>query len=307
LIERFFAPRAIHALVFCRIGFGLILFVSYLTKWPHVQKLFGPDGVGGASTLARSPLGSITRELEIPVEWLSGVTSAESIWVLYWILLVASLCFALGFRTRTAGVIALLLHSVFHARNAYAFFGWPVMMKPFMLYVLMAPVGRFGSLDAWLRRHREPLVPVRDWIAPAWPLRLLQVHLCTMYAEAGWSRITDAGWFKGEMVFVALTDRRFGRFDFDWYPYLPLLRPASYVAFILEPLAPLMLWLRVIGPLWALALIALHLGLEIFANVGWWQFMMMTTLSVFLPTEWLSRGFEACGRAASRLRPARSQ
>jgi hypothetical protein len=307
VIERFFAPRAIHALVFCRIGFGSILFVAYLMKWPHVQTLFGPDGFGGASTLARSPLGSVTRELEAPVEWLSGVTSAEWIWALYFLLLLSSLCFALGFRTRTAGVIALVLHTLFHARNAYAFFGWPIMMKPFMLYVLMAPVGRFGSLDAWLRRHREPWTPVREWVGPAWPLRLLQVHVCTMYAEAGWSRLTDPGWLKGEMVFVALTDRRFGRFDFDWYPYLALLKPPSYVAFVLEPLAPLMLWLPWIGPIWALGLVALHLGLEVFGNVGWWQLVMMTALVVFLPNEWLARFFEACGGAARRLRLTRGQ
>ncbi|MCZ6464750.1 MAG: HTTM domain-containing protein [Proteobacteria bacterium] len=298
-IERFFAPQPMQALVVCRIGFGLILFVSYAAKLPRFQMLFGPDGVGGSASLERSVLADVWTPLAGPFGLLRYVPSSELVWLLAGVVLAASLCFALGFRTRTAGVIALLLHLLFHARNEYAFYGWAVMMKPYMLYVILAPVGRYASIDAWLRRRRDGTPAPRQWIGPAVPLRLLQVHLCTMYAVAGWARLTDPGWLGGEMLFVALTDRRFARLDFDWYPYKTWLTAASYWAFVAEPLAPFLLWIKSVGAFWALGLMSLHLGLELFANVGWWQYMMMTGLVAFLPPDWVAAAFPSLRRPSS--------
>lgn len=299
-MDRFFAPRSIHALVACRIIFGLALFFSYLNRVGDVSMLFGPDGIGGASALARSPGLSITRALEAPIDLLTRIDSIEVIWLLYGTLLVSSLCFAVGLRTRTMGVIALVLHALFHARNGYAFYGWPIMFKPFMVYVLLAPVHRFGSLDAWLARARQPLVPIADWVGPAYPVRLMQVHLCCMYAEAGWSRLTDPGWLRGEMVYLALQDDRYRRLAVDWTPLLPLLRVPGWIAFVAEPLAPLLLWLPGIGPAWAVLLLLLHMGLEVGANIGMWQYTMMGALLVFLPPSWLEWVFELPSRLFRR-------
>jgi hypothetical protein len=90
------------------------------------------------------------------------------------------------------------------------------------------------------------------------------------------------------MVYAALTDDWFGRSDIDWFPLLPLLRVLSYVAFVLEPLAPFLLFIRGFGKWWALVLIALHLSLELLTNLGWWQLQMVVALTVFLPAQWLA-------------------
>lgn len=300
----FFSPLPQQGMVACRIGFGLLLLVAYAARAGRVPELYGPRGLGGWEVAQRVPVVGFGRILDAPFRWLVANPSDAVVWTLYAMLLAAALAFALGAWTRPAGVVLLLLHTLFTARNQYAYTGWAWMAKPFLLYTILAPSGRWLSVDAW-RRRRAKAGAGRDaaatdgsaWTGPGWPVRLLQIHLCAMYAVAGWSRLADPGWLNGEMVFVLLTDRRYARFDADWVAWIPWLRPLSYGAFLAEPLAPILLWVPKLGAGMALLLMALHLGLEVLGRLGWWQWLMLTALTVFLPPRWLAVVFDAARRA----------
>jgi hypothetical protein len=281
--RRFFEPQPQQPMVVCRIGFGLVLFACYASKLPWVPHLFGPDGIDGWATHQRTPLPA-GRPLEAAFQWLHLVPSVEVIWGLWAVLVAASLAFAIGAFTRWSGAVAIALHTLFHARTYYAFDGWSVMIVPWTLYVLGSDAGRHFSFDAWLRRRRgEGAGAATPWLGPAWPVRLLQVHLCALYAVAGGSRLSDPGWLGGEMVFELLNDRMYGRLDVDWFPLQPILAVASYGVFVLEPLAPVLLWIPRTRTACVLALALMHAGMETLANVSWWQPVMLTTLTVFLP------------------------
>lgn len=274
-------------MVIARVSLGLLIFFFYLRNLPHLQALFGPRGVGGHATLQRFPEIAPGRALESALHFLHRVPSEELIWLLYLTLLAASLCFAAGAWTRTSGLIALLLHALFHAHNPSAYLGWAVMLKPYLFFVAMSGAGRYASIDAWRRGGLSAGKRLEDWMGPAWPVRLLQMQLCTMYAAAGWSRLDDPAWLSGNMLLYALDGRTFGRLDVDWFPLASPLRTFSYGAFVLEPLAPFLLWVRGVGKWWALALIGMHVTLELMTDVSWWQWMMIPLLTVFLPTDWL--------------------
>ena len=286
-LDRFFAPQPQHAMVIARVMLGSMIFFSYSSMLPHVQQIFGPNGVGGHATMQRFPGVAAGRPLESAFHFLHLVPSEGLIWLLYLTLLAASLCFAAGAWTRTSGLVVLLLHALFHARNPTAYLGWAVMLKPYLFFVVMSAAGRYGSVDAWRRRGKSAHTRLQDWMGPAWPVRLLQMQICTMYAEAGWSRLDDPVWLSGDMLLYALDGRTFGRLDVDWFPLASQLRLFGYGAFVLEPLAPFLLWVRGIGKWWALALIAMHVTLEVMTNVSWWQWLMIPILTVFLPSEWL--------------------
>ena len=213
-----------------------------------------------------------------------------------------SACCALGAWTRASGIALLLLYAMFFARNPFAFGGsWAWMFKAFLLYTILATSGRHLSIDAWRRCARSgetgeaapsgEAAPnceaAPNWLGPAIPLRLLQMHICTVYAAAAWERLFDPGWQRGEMIFAALTDEWFGRYPVDWFPLVGVLRVLTYSAFALELLAPFLLW----SPLrrWCVvALIGMHISLELLSNLGWWQYQMISVLPVFLPTLWLA-------------------
>jgi hypothetical protein len=58
--------------------------------------------------------------------------------------------------------------------------------------------------------------------------------------------------------------------------------------FLLEPLAAFLLFVPRVRTLCALALIAMHVILEVLTNVGWWNFIMIAGLLTFLPAPWQS-------------------
>jgi hypothetical protein len=288
-LDRFFAPQPYVAMVVCRVAFGALACGYFAGRVGLVQQIWGPEGIFGAGFFERMALDVAVRTREGGLDWLAHNPSPGLVWILWGVGLVASALFALGAFTRPAGTIALVVYALFHARNPYATAGWSVMLKPFLLYVLLAPTGRFGSIDAWRRGDRDALARPSSWVGPGWPVRLVQVHLCAMYLAAGWSRIDSPSWWEGEATFAALSDLFTARFDLDWQPWKPLLEVATYAAFALEALAPILLWLPGIGSAWALGLLALHAGLELANNHGSWQILMGAALLTFLPAAWITR------------------
>ena len=278
-------PYPMHAMVACRMILGGCLAGFYLVRLPDFGILYGPGSIAWLPLFrdyARSywhpPLDPIV--VFMVRHDLQGMT-----WVLFAALLLGAVCFSLGFLTRLAGTTALILHMTLGALNPEVGWGWTEVIVSLMVYTILAPSGRWYSVDAWLARRRARSGSA--CLAPAWPLRLMQINVCTMYAVAGWSRIDDPGWLEGKMLFDALTNMSYARFAVDWHPYREALRVLSWIVFALEPAATVLLWIRPLARWTALALIAMHVGLELLTNVDWWNYMMIGGLLTFLPPAWV--------------------
>ncbi len=262
-----FDSRPAHAMVAGRIIFGCILFLCYAVRLPDAATLYGVEGFGGPAFIQQLvPSGTIFQAVydALGIDW--PAPGRMSLSLLYAVAMVCALCFAVGFRTRTTGWIVWLIHVYFYKlRLPLAYWGWPALMQAYMMYVLLSRAGDFFSVDAWLARRRDgtKALPVSEWLAPAWPLRLLQVHMCAMYATVGWSRIDSSGWIAGHTVFTAVTMSLHSKLVIDWAPFKPLLQLATWFVYPLEPAAVLFLWLPRIGAVFAYSLLAMHVGLEI--------------------------------------------
>ncbi len=284
----FFAPVDGGALELARIGFGLILLATYLRYLPYLAVVFGPAGIGGHDTLARTPdFAGLGYQAFAHLRFLDGFDSFAPIVALYLALLVAAACFTLGLATRWTGAAAALLHLAFTAHNPHLRAGWSWLLAPFTLYVAAVGSDARLSLGAWWRKRRG-LAEKSALVAP-WGWRLLQIHACTMYLAAGWERLDAPGWLKGDMVLHSLLNTGYGRFNLDWFALRPALTVAAYLVFLLEPLAPILLWLRPINRYFLVLLIAMHLGIEAGIEVGWWQWLMLVALTAFFPREWIDR------------------
>ncbi len=235
-------------------------------------------------------------------EHLRLFSTSGPIWVLYLTLLASSLSFAMGIRPKLSGTVATLLNVLFVARNPGATWGWGMMIQPFMFYTIFAASDKQWSVRGWWRTYRGKPRDPTQWTCPAWPQRLFQIHVTCVFLVL-WSRFDEQSWLAGQALPFVLTNRDWGRFDFDFSPYFGVLEVASVAALALECAAPIALWIRPIGKFWALALIGLFATLVVTSSVGWWDFMMMFVLAVFLPTEWLAR-FLAFADAPTR--PAES-
>jgi HTTM domain len=283
LEEWWLAPRRIDALCWARILVASVLLVAYALRIPFAGDLFGPAGIGGADLYARVPdLPRFHPGIAPALDLLRHVRSESIVLILYGALLASLAALALGFWTRVAGVLACALHVLFWVRNPLAYTGWAGFATGPLLYLALAPVGRRLSLDAWLRRRRgEPPLPA---VAPGWPLRLLQVHVCAMYAVAGWSRLDKPDWLAGDLVEIALTSALTSRVALDWSAFAPALAALTWTSLVLEGLAPILLWVPRMRRIWAGALVALHAGLALLLHMEVWAWsgVMIAGLLAFL-------------------------
>ena len=103
------------------------------------------------------------------------------------------------------------------------------------------------------------------------------------------------------MLFELLNHPMHSRLPLGWLAFRAPFEALTYVVLLLEPAAALLLWIPRVRVLCALALIAMHLTLELFTNVGWWNHLALAGLLAFLPSSWLTTAF---GALISRLRPA---
>lgn len=290
----FFGPVPVHAMVLNRMLLGAVLFAHAVSRAPEFGVLYGSGSSAWSdpyrelvSRFLASELGSLQLRAVSALAQLPPEPRQLLLVGLYAALLVAALSFAFGLFTRVAGCVAAVIHLLFVALQPLAHYGWASMVAPFSLYVVLSRAGEYVSVDAWRRRRRGREPPPGEM--PAWPQRLLQVHVAAMYFHTGFARIDDPDWLRGEVLFEALSRALFTRFSFDLQAWKSVLLWLSRAVFVLEPAAALGLWIPRARTLFALALIAMHLILEVLTNVGWWNYIMIGGLLSFLPPSWLVR------------------
>lgn len=245
--------QTIQTMKWIRFGIGMTLVVWYLNAWTQANSLFGSSGYF---------YGFLPAE-RIPLEHgLAGV------WV--GLLILFALCFALGKLPILCGGFSLMIHSQLHSTAPWAFWGWGLFIKAMLLYLILFELLRIKSTHPFIQA----------------PLRFIQIHVAAQYMAASWSRLDQPKWVEGRMLYEALWNEKFTRWDFDFTPWQGTLEFFCKMALTLEVLAPIALFLPWIGPLWAIALVGLHLILELTVTVGGWQMMMISALIGFILPEY---------------------
>ena len=83
---------------------------------------------------------------------------------------------------------------------------------------MFAPAGAVWSLDAVLKRRRDPS-PV---MIPPWSVRLMQIQLAVIYLFTGISKLSGGlvgnDWITGEAVYWVLNDLSLTRWPYHWLP-----------------------------------------------------------------------------------------
>jgi len=290
----FFDPVPCHVMVANRWILGCVLFFHALSRLPEFGLLYGVKAAAWSpayrafvSRFLAEDLGPVALYVVSSLAQLGAEPRALLLGTFYGLLLASSLAFALGLFTRIAGCVAIALHIFFVSVHPLAHYGWGLMLAPFTVYAILSRAGDYASIDAWRRRRRGQAMPAGA--IPAWPMRLVQIHVVAMYFHTGFARIDDPSWLQGRALSEALARTLFTRFTLDLQPLQTVFEWLCYAVFVLEPVASVLLWIPGVRTLCALALLAMHLLLEILTNVGWWNYIMIGGLLAFLPPPWVAR------------------
>jgi hypothetical protein len=108
-----------------------------------------------------------------------------------------------------------------------------------LFYSLFMPVGRAWSVDNLLdTRGARP-------VDATWSIVVFRLHLCVIYAAAGFSKAMGADWWSGEAMWRALSLPQFRQFDPSPLASFPLLlQVGSIVAILSQLLYPVLVWTR---------------------------------------------------------------
>jgi hypothetical protein len=263
-----FVPLYIYPMVICRIVFGSVVFCHSLTLIPFFESYFASGGLAEFLQPSWKPLAPYAA-------------------IILGVNVCSSLTFTVGHYTSISGCCLIATHYLLsHSVGAYSY-GWYSKLLPMLIFVLLSRPGSCYSIDSLRGKVK------RRRFVSALPIRFLQIEVVMIYVGGAWYRLVNESWLDGEVVYAALTNSTWSRLPHvDWYIFKPLLVVGNYASLFLEVVAPIALWIPTIGPITALGLIILHAALEISTTVGWWQIVMMSAVTVFLPATWTHRTLE---------------
>jgi Vitamin K-dependent gamma-carboxylase len=97
------------------------------------------------------------------------------IWQIYWALVAAAFCLAIGLWTRIAAAITFFLYVAMVQRNPVSYSGETGILAITLVTLAFAPAPHGFSLDHLLLKQPLPAKP------EAWAARFLQINICMMY------------------------------------------------------------------------------------------------------------------------------
>ncbi len=195
-----------------------------------------------------------TRWAKDPREAYARGSSMWSLWFhitdpLWMTVVHACICFVIflftiGLCTRITSVLTWAAAVSYINRSPPTLFGVDTMMTILLLYLMIGPSGAALSADRWLARWwaRNRTAVIARWrafwhrgdeMAPLPPpallgppppsvganfaIRLLQIHVCIIYAAAGLSKLLGPAWWSGHAVWVTLANFEFAPMQYESY------------------------------------------------------------------------------------------
>ena len=208
--------------------------------------------------------------------WVPQPTPAEA-WMLVAVLAASSVAVALGWRTRPAVLVLLVVFAWIELIDVTTYLNHYWFVTLLATLCLAAPVGRAFSLDARGGRAAGPVA--LGWV---W---LLRFQVGVVYAFAGLAKL-QADWFDGLPLRLWLPARA----------DLPLVGPLLDLPGTARVLAiagalfdctvvPLLLWGRSRPVAWV-ALVAFHVSTWILFPIGVFPWLMIAVSTVFFAPDW---------------------
>jgi hypothetical protein len=173
-----------------------------------------------------------------------------------------------GWRSRWLAALVCLLH--FMLNNTAIIFGYGVESFTHigLFYLIFVPSGSYLSLV----RHPAPAPSA----LATFVLRILQLHLCLVYFNAGLAKLGGTDWRLGEAVWYTLANTNYGTLRLHWLAQVPLLaRLATWWVLAVETLYPVFIWPRRTRPFWLANIVLLHLGIGLLMGLYMFGLVMI--------------------------------
>lgn len=282
--ERFFHARIdARRLAVVRIGFALVMLMNFAILYPDLDTWYGEQGLYPAEAAASRAL---------PQQWsalrfISPADPDAETWLhgLYWLTIASAGLLLVGLLSRLNALVLFVMLVSFQNRNPLILDGEDTVMRLVGFYLLLMKSGRAWSLDSFLARRFASHSPDGCALAPAWPLRLLQLQMVVIFVAAALFKLGGRAWIEGTALsYVCRLDDTFGRLPLpDFVFETPLLvRLMSWSAIAVELIAPLLLWFKETRRTALVVIVLFHLANEYTMALFLFHWIMLVGWSSFL-------------------------
>lgn len=298
----FFTPADPTPLGLIRVVVGLLALWSVFVYGLDFAAFFGPDGWADVATVRAVHAAKAPDNLVWSFWFSVPAALLRPVWVAC---LVVLALFAAGLFSRVTAVLAWVIVVSTARRLPFSLYGFDQHVSTWLLYLAATGAGgQAVSLDRffarWKRTRAEASGRRRDgrWasaggvpaatVSANLALRLIQLHLCLVYAMAGLAKLQGQAWWNGMAIWGTLAAGEFRLFDLTWlaaYPYL--LNLMTHVGLAAEVGYPVLIWVRPLRPLVLATVLALHVGIELTLGLGEFALAMIAGNLAFVSGPWL--------------------
>ncbi len=265
--EFFFRPVAATPLALLRIAVGALTTIWSVTLIGDVDPLL--------TWLRVNPNSEIGW-------WQFWPTASPSVvMAMVWMLAAASVLLTAGWWTKVSSWSVFFLMLVIQRYDPAAFNGGDYILRGVLLLGLgLSPAGAYLSVDAWRKRQ------LSLWQAPLvvpWGLRFMQLHISLGYILTVILKLRGTTWVGGTAIWYAVGLEDLVRFDVpDGIAAPPVGAVLTWIALMIELAVGVGVWFRRTRPWVLLAGIALHLGIALVFEIGFFSYVMMASYLAFV-------------------------
>ncbi len=218
--------------------------------------------------------------------WLSGSSAAT--YVLLVVNLLAAIGLGLGFKTRIATCLCLVLAWSLQVRMPLVLTAGHVLLRLLLVWLIFLPCGRVWSLDA--RRQSPP----SSWRVVSIATAGLLLQVAMMYLFSGIAKWNEV-WLRGDAIYLAMQldmyVKPWGRNLLAWPQ---LCAGLTWGTLLLEIAGPLLLFMpvatRKLRATLCVAFYGLHLGIWLALSAGIFPLVAMVAWIPLWPAEvWSAR------------------
>ena len=273
----FFAPQSTSPMTLVRVAWGAATAIWALSLLPDIDPFFTKGDLLYERSLQAGSWNVLPH-----LGWDHAALATCLL------LLVASLLTMVGFRTRLSSALAVLSLIVLQRANTVIFNSGDLLLRQVGIAVLLAPCGVRWSVDAAVARRRGR--PLNRQRAP-FAMRLLQLELAIGYLLSAWTKARGDTWHNGTAIALSLRIEDLQRYVApEWlFEQSVLLNLFTWAALAFEATFVFLVWPRR-QRLWVLgAGVLLHLGIDVFLDIGFFSLAVYIAYLAFLPTELADR------------------
>ncbi len=266
----FFKPASSFPFAFLRVALGCFIILQLACLLPAWDYLYGSEGyvewfISGELFRIKS-LPNIMDVADMLNRY--GFTDKQVLYgftVLYAASVIALLC---GWRPRLMAAITCLLH--FMLNNTAIIFGYGVETFTHigLFYLIFAPSG--AHLSLMRKKMADPSAMAR------FVLRIMQIHLCIVYFNAGIAKLEGEDWRTGQAVWYTLANSNYSNISMAWLAKVPLLaKMSTWWVLVIETLYMIFIWPRRTRRFWFWNVVIFHAFIGLFMGLYMFGLIMI--------------------------------